>query len=501
MNKELLLAPILLGGLIPTTSFSQNKDKRPNIILFMVDDMGWQDTSVPFWDKKTYLNERYRTPNMEKLAEKGLLFTQAYASSISSPTRCSLISGMNAARHRVTNWTLEKNKTTDGKSKTLKFPDWNYNGLAQVEGTPNTYVIKSFVDILRNSGYHTIHCGKAHFGAIDTPGENPIHFGFEVNIAGFAAGGPASYLSEENFGNRTDGQKSSLFAIPGLMQYWQSGTFLTEALTIEAIKALDKARAYNQPFFLYMSHYAVHVPMMADKRFYQKYKDAGLPEEEARYASMVEGMDKSLGDLMNWLEQTGEDKNTVIIFMSDNGGLSAEGRGGEKHTHNYPLNSGKGSAYEGGIREPMIVYWPNVTPQGKRTDEKVIIEDFFPTILDIAQVKNYKTPQKIDGISFMPLLQGKTQKWRFDRPLFWNFPNLWGASGPGIGPSCTIRQGDYKLIYYYEDGRTELFNIAKDISEKNNLSASMPKKVKELKTKLFKYLKDVDAQMPTHIKN
>lgn len=500
MKKKLLFVPIVIGGVIPYSAFSTNTPKRPNIILFMVDDMGWQDTSVPFWTKKTYLNERYKTPNMEKLAEKGLLFTQAYASSISSPTRCSLLSGMNAARHRVTNWTLEKGKSTDRKCDSIKFPDWNYNGLAQVGGTPNTYVIKSFVDILRSSGYHTIHCGKAHFGAINTPGENPTHFGFEVNIAGHAGGGTASYLGEENYGNRTDGKRSSLFAVPGLNEYWQKDIFLTEALTKEAIKALNKSKEYNQPFFLYMSHYAVHIPMMADKRFYQKYKDAGLPEEEARYASMIEGMDKSLGDIMQWLKDNNEEENTVIIFMSDNGGLSAECRGGEANSHNYPLNSGKGSAYEGGIREPLIVYWPNVTPVGKRTNEKVIIEDFYPTILDIAQVKKYKTPQKIDGISFMPLLQGKSQKWRDNRPLIWNFPNLWGASGPGIGPSCTIRQGDYKLIYYYADGNMELFNIEKDISEKNNLINSMPQKAKELKDRLFKYLKDVDAQMPIHIK-
>lgn len=260
---------------------------------------------------------------MERLAKEGMMFTQAYASSISSPTRCSLITGTNAARHRVTNWTLFKDKTTDRESDVLTLPDWNYNGVAQVGGTNNTFVGTSFVQILKNNGYHTIHCGKAHFGAIDTPGEDPHHWGFEVNIAGHAAGGLASYLGENNYGHTKDGKPYAPNAIPGLEKYWGSDTFATEALTQEAIKALDKAKKYNQPFYLYMSHYAIHIPIDKDKRFYQKYIDRGLTAKEAAYAALIEGMDKSLGDLMDWLEKNGEADNTIVIFMSDNGGLSA----------------------------------------------------------------------------------------------------------------------------------------------------------------------------------
>ena len=172
---------------------------------------------------------------MERLAKGGMMFTQAYASSISSPTRCSLITGTNAARHRVTNWTLFKDKTTDRESDVLTLPDWNYNGVAQVGGTNNTFVGTSFVQILKNNGYHTIHCGKAHFGAIDTPGEDPHHWGFEVNIAGHAAGGLASYLGENNYGHTKDGKPYAPNAIPGLEKYWGSDTFATEALTQEAI--------------------------------------------------------------------------------------------------------------------------------------------------------------------------------------------------------------------------------------------------------------------------
>lgn len=215
MNKKILF-PLTLIPLVSTSLQAQKSvqtqrvDKRPNIILFMVDDMGWQDTSLPFWTQKTDYNELYETPNMERLAKQGMMFTQAYASSISSPTRCSLITGTNAARHRVTNWTLQKNIKTDRKDKVLEVPDWNYNGVSQVPGTNNTFVGTSFVQLLKDSGYHTIHCGKAHFGAIDTPGEDPHHWGFEVNIAGHAAGGLASCLGEENYGhNKTENRYRS----------------------------------------------------------------------------------------------------------------------------------------------------------------------------------------------------------------------------------------------------------------------------------------------------
>lgn len=346
MDKRILLPLVILPAF--QTGNMQAADqpaKRPNIILFMVDDMGWEDTSLPFWTEKTHYNEVYETPNMERLARQGVMFTQAYASSISSPSRCSLITGTNAARHRVTNWTLQKDKTTDRKDSLLDIPDWNYNGVSQVTGTNNTFVGTSFVQLLKNSGYHTIHCGKAHFGAIDTPGEDPHHWGFEVNIAGHAAGGLASYLGEENYGHTKDGKPTSLMSIPGLEKYWGTETFATEALTLEAIKALDKAKKYNQPFYLYMSHYAIHIPLNKDMRFYEKYKKKGMTDHEAAYATLIEGMDKSLGDLMDWLEKNGEADNTIILFMSDNGGLAStsEWRDGPLYTQNYPLLSGKGS--------------------------------------------------------------------------------------------------------------------------------------------------------------
>lgn len=477
---------------------AQTDTSRPNIIYFIVDDMGWQDTSVPFWKEKTPYNERYHTPNMERLASQGMKFTQAYACPVSSPTRVSLLSGMNAARHRVTNWTLQKNTPTDTKSDILDFPEWNIHGICQVPNIPHTYEVTPLPQLLKNSGYHTIHCGKGHWGAIDTPGENPIHFGFEVNIAGHAGGGLTSYLGEKNYGNRTDGKPSPPQAVPGLKDYWGTSTFVTEALTLEAIKALDKAKKLGQPFFLYMAHYAIHIPVDRDMRFYQKYIDNGLSEKEAAYASLIEGMDKSLGDLMNWLEKNDLDKNTIIVFMSDNGGYTTGSRWRDEplYTHNAPLNSGKGSAYEGGIREPMIVKWSGKVKPNSQCNDYVIIEDHFATLLEMAQINSYKTKQPIDGKSFMPLLLGK-EKINEKRSLFWHYPNKWGNEGPGIGTTSTIRKGDWKLIYYYDSGKKELYNISEDIGEKQNLVSQNPKKVNQLSKELGKYLRKVDALRPS----
>ena len=495
MNKKILL-PLSLVAI--SGNASAREADRPNIILFMVDDMGWQDTSLPFWTETTPNNLKYETPNMERLAAKGMKFTQAYASSISSPSRCSLITGMNAARHRVTNWTLEKDKTTDLESDSILLPEWNFNGITQAEGIPHTFRATSFVQLLHDNGYRTIHCGKAHFGAIDTPGADPIHFGFDVNIAGHAGGGPATYLSELNFGHDADGKPTSLFAIPGLEKYWGSGAFATEALTREALAALDSARENDSPFFLYMAHYAVHVPIDRDIRYFGKYKTKGLTDKEAAYASLVEGMDKSLGDIMAWLDENGLEDNTILIFMSDNGGLATAPywRDGELFHQNAPLNCGKGSLYEGGIREPMIVYWPDVTVPGSECDKCLMIEDFFPSILEMAGITEYKTLSPIDGRSFVPLIKGTSDPSK-GRLLVWNYPNIWGNDGPGINLNCAVRKGDWKLVYYYETGEKELFCIPKDIGERNNLARKRPLLVRRLSSELGKFLRSVGADRPS----
>lgn len=497
MNK-ILIAFILSLCFLSCKEKNQttiSKPTPPNIIVFLVDDMGWQDTSVPFWTQKTKWNEIYETPNMEKLAEEGMKFTQAYATSVCSPTRISFITGMNAARHRVTNWTLKKDKLQpmEVNHPTLSFPAWNVNGISAIPGIPKTIYATPLPQILQDHGYYTIHTGKAHFGAIDTPGENPTNLGFNVNIAGHAAGAPESYLGTENFGNGKEGKK--IWAVPGLEKYHGKDIFLTEALTQEAIIAMDTAIDKKQPFFLYMAHYAIHTPIMGDKRFMQKYINKGIDSTEAKYASMIEGMDKSLGDIMQHLSKKKVTDNTIILFMSDNGGLSAVARSGEKHQHNSPLKSGKGSAYEGGIRVPMLVKWPSKTKPQAVNATPIIIEDFFPTILDMAYIKNAKTVQSIDGKSFVNQLTNKNTS-NENRPLFWHYPNEWGPEGPGIGASSTVRLGDWKLIYFYEDQHLELYNLKEDISENKDLSKIHPEKVKELAQVLSNYLMQVDAQIP-----
>ncbi len=500
---------LAMAAVVPASLQSRTVETRkPNIVLFMVDDMGWQDTSVPFWTQRTPLNTTYETPHMERLAQQGMLFTQAYASPISSPSRCSLLTGANAARHRVTNWTFRKDKMTDAPDDQLLPPNWNCNGICQQEGTVNTFVARSFVDILHGAGYHTIHCGKAHWGAEDTPGASPLHFGFDVNIAGHAAGGPATYLSERNYGHDSNGQPTAQFAIPGLQKYWGSGTFLTEALTQEALAALNEWNTGKRgiqepetprPFFLYMSHYAVHIPIDRDMRFYEKYRRRGLSEKEAAYASLIEGMDKSLGDILDWIDDNGQTENTIVLFMSDNGGYAtgSEWRDEPLYTQNAPLRSGKGSLLEGGIREPMIVRWPGVVTEGSRCDSYLLIEDFFPSILEMAGIRRYRVPQTVDGLSFVPLLRGTGDPSR-GRSLIWNYPHVWGNRGPGIDLNCAIREGDWKLIYSYKTGEKELYDIRHDIGEEQNLAAERPDLVQRLSHKLGKRLRDMKAQRPRH---
>lgn len=485
-------------------SFAGNAQKqqlatksRPNIIVFLVDDMGWQDTSLPFWTKTTELNKRYHTPNMERLAKEGMKFTNAYATPVCTPTRISMLTGMNVANHGVTNWTSQnKDTNSEQNDEQMESASWMINGLSPMPNISKTVYATPFPKLLKEAGYFTVHVGKAHWASISTPGVNPYNMGFMVNVSGHGAGRPQSYQGKDNYGNIPG--KTSLLAVPDLEEYYGTDTFLTEALTQEAIKSLDAPIRNKQPFYLNMAHYAVHDPIMADSRFVQKYIDAGLNPTEAKYASLLEGMDKSLGDLMDFLEEKGIEKNTVIIFMSDNGGLSlAPPRGGEPHTQNLPLKAGKGSVYEGGIREPMIVKWPGVAKPSTVADQYVIIDDFFPTILEMAQVKKYKTVQTVDGKTFLPILKNPSYA-DATRTLIWHSPNKWTTDdGPGINYFSAIRQGEWKLVYSMRTGKKELYNLTDDIGENNNLLDRYPDKVKELSSILSNELRKQKAPMPS----
>ncbi|MCE4564948.1 sulfatase [Maribellus sp. CM-23] len=493
MYKQIRLG---LAAIIVFFSLMTRASERPNIIVFLVDDMGWQDTSEPFWKELTPLNKRYRTPSMSRLASEGMKFTNAYACPVCTPTRTSLMSGMNAAHEGITNWTSPlKDRNTDNSDEQMAGASWNFNGLSPVPGIEKTIHATPFPELLKEAGYFTIHVGKAHWASQGTPGASPHHMGFMVNISGHAGGHPQSYLGEDNYGNIPG--KAQPQAVPDLEEYFGTDTFLTEALTLEAIRAMEAPIRNKQPFFLNMCQYAVHTPIMADKRFVQKYYDAGLDPIEARYASLIEGMDKSLGDIMDYLEKMDVDRNTIIIFMSDNGGLSlTPPRGGEPFTHNLPLKAGKGSVYEGGIREPMIVKWPGVVQPKTVASQYVIVEDFFPTILQMAEVKDYKIVQPVDGKSFVPILENPEYS-DTTRVLVWHSPNKWTRNdGPGINYFSAVRQGKWKLVYNMRNGKRELYNLDADIGELNDLSLQHPAKVKELSALISDRLREWNAPMP-----
>ncbi len=464
-------------------SLAGRADARPNIVFFFVDDMGWQETSVPFHKEITDLNRRYHTPNMERLAAEGMKFTQAYACAVCSPSRISLMTGLNAARHQVTNWTLRKDKSPDWKHGSVEPPEWNMNGLSPVPGIDRTVHATTLPTLLKRAGYRTIHTGKAHFGAKGTPGENPLNLGFDVNIAGHAPGGPGSHHGTNNF-SAAWRNADRIWDVPGLESYHGQEIHLTEALTIEANKAVDQAVADGKPFYLYMSHYAIHAPWEKDTRFYQKYRDAGLDDFDATYASMVEGMDRSLGDIMDNVKRHGIEEKTIFVFMSDNGQPSRADR-------NEPLRGHKLTPYEGGVRVPMIVKWPGVTEPGSDCADAVIIEDIFPTFLEMAGVGDgSQAGEKIDGVSFVPLL-GQTGRTPTDRALFWHFPHTYDQP-----PYSSVRQGDWKLIYHHVDGQQELFNLTDDIGEQNNLASHRPNKRGELARILSDHLRETVAGMP-----
>ena len=507
MNPKLLTTGAVLAG---TLAGVAQTSERPNIILFLVDDMGWQETSVPFYKDTTALNHRYRTPNMERMAKLGVKFTQAYASAISSPSRCSLMTGMNPARHRVTNWTHEYGSTNDASSSVLKMPSWNYNGLqpdtvTSTHDRTNTALCTALPQLLKQQGYYTIHCGKAHWGAIGTAGENPLSFGFDVNIAGGANGSPASYLASDNYG-------SGLSHVPGLEAYYAKGTFLTDALTQEALKAMATPIAANQPFYLYMSHYAIHTPYNPDSRFTANYRQAdgtgvydeqlqdNLNDSEINHAALVEGMDESLGKIMDFLEEQPEvAKNTILIFMSDNGGQAVSVRQGRaNYDQSYPHRGGKGSAYQGGVHEPMMIYWPGVTVGGTENANRVGIEDFFPTILEMAGATDYTCSQTVDGKSFVDIIRNPALT--REKTLIWHYPNIWGESqdkSEGYSAYSAIMKGDYHLLYFWENQERRLYNVKEDVGERNNLAKSMPELTMSLAQELTDSLISFGAQRPT----
>lgn len=488
------LSRILMGVFCLMFSYQISAQSKPNIILFLVDDMGWQDCSVPFWNQKTEFNRLYETPNMERLARQGMKFTNAYTNPVCTPTRISIMTGMNVVRHGVTNWTsVHKNTPTDHPDETLVPAKWNFNGLNPVEKTADAVSATPLPVLLKQAGYHNIHVGKAHFAPYGTPGANPLNMGFDINIAGTAAGHPGSFLAEDFYGAKAG---DTLWAVRDLNKHILQKEFLTDALTAEAIQAIENNRGSEKPFFLYISHYAVHVPLSKDARYYQKYIDKGMSDAEARYAGLIEGMDKSLGDIMDYLKKIQADKNTYIIFMSDNGGLSlVPPRNGIMHSQNLPLKKGKGSLYEGGIRIPFIVAGPGIQPD-QTSHQYIIAEDVFPTMLQWAGVKKPSLVQTIDGQNIHPFIEDPTQK-DDQKILLWHYPNNWtNINERGISWCSAMRQGKWKLIYFHKEQLLELYDIEKDIQEQHDLSASMPVQLKKMAALMTNVMKKRSAHMP-----
>lgn len=456
--------------------------QQPNILLFLVDDLGWQDTSEPFHTEPTEWNRRYRTPNVERLADMGIKFTNAYSSSpVCTPTRTSLMSGKAPGRTRITYWTARGD--TSANHPTLKAPRWEWEGLQPEDGP-------TLPQILQASGYRTMHVGKAHFGFSGSKGADPRNLGFEINIAGSEIGHPGSFLGIHHFqaAKQIGGsEKKAYNDVPGLEKYHGQDIYLTDALTQEALPHIRQAARDHKPLFVNFAPYAVHTPIMANPALVDKYSH--LPPREAAYASMIESYDIALGRLMREFSAAFEGRETIVIFFSDNGGLSAHARAGEPHIHNMPLRSGKGSWHEGGIRVPLIISRLGAK-DAEVADQPVIAHDLMPTILGMAGLP---LPSGIDGERIVD--SELTVTARDQRSLTWHMPHKWGPTGPGIAPFSAIRRGDWKLIYRHADQGFELYNLRDDIGEMADLAERRPVTVRRLARELQAQLESQSAQM------
>ena len=467
MDRRLLLSLGLLGA-----GTGAQGQEQPNIVLFLVDDMGLMDTSVPFLTDnqglpvRYPLNDWYRTPNMERLARQGTRFSQFYAQGVSSPSRASLLTGQDAARHRTTNWIRSEENNRDDYGPY----EWNWEGLHRDDIT--------LPRILQAAGYRTIHVGKGHFGPFESDGADPRNLGFEVNVAGSSIGEPGSYLGENGYG-LIRGVRSR--AVPGLEKYHGTETFLTEALTLEALAQVDTAVSSGKPFFLYLSHYAVHNPFETDRRFAAHYADTSYSPAARGYATLIEGMDKSLGDVLEHLEKLGIAENTLIVFLGDNGSDAPLG-GSHDIGSSAPLRGKKGSEFEGGTRVPCIFAWARPDAgnplqrrlrirQGAVSERIGTIMDIFPTLTLVTGAQGLVSlppAHTEDGQLLQPLLEGSGDPFREDTFLC-HFPHRHRGSY-----FTSWRHGDWKLIYYYNPEHPDypqctLFNLAEDPSESHDL--------------------------------
>lgn len=436
--------------------------KQPNIILFLIDDLGWKDLGC---QGSTY----YRTPHIDRLANEGARFTNAYAAcAVCSPTRAAILTGKYPARLLLTDWLPSGRWDPKSKLREARF----LRGLPVEEYT--------LAEALRSAGYRTANIGKWHLGS--EPFSLPEHHGFDVNIGGNAHGAPGSFFFPYQGDWLIPGTK--LRAKWNVLPDGQPGEYLTDRLTDEAIDFITDN--INRPFFLYFPHYGVHTPLEAKTEVVAKYQQ--IPEEQRQglpeYAAMVESVDDSVGRILATLETLKLTDNTIIIFTSDNGGFW-------KATRHTPLRGNKGAYYEGGIRVPLIFKWPDHVKPGTIIDEPVISNDIYPTCLHAVGLPPLPH-QHQDGLDLTDVLTTRSQHLKRDA-LFWHFPHY--NEHPSSVPSSVIRKGPWKLIETFDPQGLELYNLQEDLSETNNRTASEPEKVRELFAELQAWRDSVGAEM------
>ncbi len=463
-----LVAIFCVSPAMPCPTFAAEASpaaKPPNIVFILIDDMGWADVGC-------FGSSLHETPHIDSLATGGMKFTAGYAACpVCSPTRASIMTGKYPARLQLTNFLKGKRALKGSPILPALYAD-------QLDLEELT-----LAEVLKSAGYATCHVGKWHLG-----GESflPQYQGFDVNIGGSHRGMPRSFFWPRWKDN------------PPVVGNFD-GEYLPDRLSQEACKFIQAHR--KGPFFLYLAHYAVHIPIegKADKvaKYQKKLKDNPPPkgrQNNPHYAAMVESVDESVGRVLNTLKRLKLDENTVVVFFSDNGGLSTPEGKNTPATVNAPMRAGKGYLYEGGIREPCLIRWPGVTKPGAVCDEPVCSVDFFPTLCAAAGLdpRQVKTRGPIDGVSLTPLLRNAKAKLP-PRALYWHYPHF---SNQGGRPGGAVRQGDWKLIERYERGDLELYNLKNDVSETNNLAAKMPEKSRQMQEMLAAWRKDVRANMP-----
>lgn len=465
---RLLTRLFALGMLIASCDAGQ--PQPPNIVVFMIDDLGYSDVGC-------YGSQYYETPNIDKLAEAGTRFTTAYAASmVCSPTRASFLTGKYPGRLHITHAIpIEGHQ----RLTNTKFLDASY-----VKNLPLEEV--TIAEALAPHGYTSAAVGKWHVNWDE--GFYPEQQGFDVNIGGNNMGNPGNYFCPY------DGKWRMTADHPyvewNVLPHCEDGEYLTDRLTVEAENFIQQNE--DRPFFLYMQHYAVHTPIQAKENLIEKYKkkprDTVRGHTNPKYAAMIQSVDESVGRILTKLKDLGLDENTIVVFTSDNGGHG-------KITSNWPFRGNKGNFYEGGIRVPLIVKWPGRIAATRHNDTPVITSDLYPTLLSLAGLP-LKPEQHLDGIDLGPLL---TQNQEVDRgaPLYWHFPNYTGGGHPNsVGPCSVIRDHEWKLIEDLEDGRVELFNLKEDPGETRDLAGELPEKAEALKKKLNDWRLRVNAQSP-----